>query len=63
MEGNPREHPFWKDNNIYCDRCTRSQFYCTCPRSPCGPEFHTRLDVEPHGNDFKSDGDHKFDGL
>ena len=64
MEGNPREHPFWKDNLIYCDICGGSLSYCCrCPGGPRGPEFHTRLDVEPHGNDFKSDGDDKFDGL
>ena len=63
MEGDPREHPFWKDLNIYCDKCTRSERYCTCSRSARGAKFPTGLDDVPHGNDFKSDGDHKFDGL
>ena len=63
MEGNPREHPFWKDLNVYCDRCTRSQFYCTCSRSARGPELPTGQHDKSHGNDEQSDGDHKFDGL
>ena len=31
--------------------------------SACGPEFYTRLDDVKYADDFKSDGDDKFDGL
>ncbi len=50
----PREHPFWKDNNVYCDRCSRSiQYYCDCPGGPRGPKLHPGLNDEPHGDDFQ----------
>ena len=48
---NPREHPFWKDNNTYCNRCTRSQHYCTCSGGPRGAKFYTGKYDQPHGND------------
>ena len=55
---NPREHPFWKDNHIYCDKCGGSLDYCCrCPGGPRGPKLHPGLNDEPHGDDANNNRD------
>ena len=54
MEDNPREHPFWKDNHIYCDKCGGSLKYCCrCVGGPCGPKFSAGKYDEPHRDELK----------